>query len=48
MTDVHITLSWILLDVVTRARLYIDHGLGQAVLALEHRKKELRADGGRF
>jgi hypothetical protein len=43
MTDVHITLSWILLDVVTRARLYIDHGLGQAVLALEHRKKEIES-----
>jgi hypothetical protein len=41
MTDVHITLSWILLDATTRARQYIDHGLGQAVLALEHRKKEM-------
>ncbi len=41
MTDVHITLSWILLDARTRARQYIDHGLGQAVLALEHRKKEM-------
>jgi hypothetical protein len=41
MTDVHITLSWILLDPKTRARQYIDHGLGQAVLELEHRKKQL-------
>jgi len=41
MTDVHITLSWILLDQKTRARQYIDHGLGQAVLELEHRKKWL-------
>src|SRR6267378_7255635 len=41
MTDVHITLSWILLDATTRARQYIDHGLGQAVLALEHRKQEM-------
>jgi hypothetical protein len=41
MTDVHITLSWILLDPTTRARQYIDHGLGQEVLALEHRKKEM-------
>jgi hypothetical protein len=41
MTDVHITLSWILLDPARRARQYIDHGLGQAVLALEHRKKEV-------
>ncbi len=45
MTDVHITLSWILLDPRTRARLYIDHGLGQAVLALEHRKKEMERAG---
>jgi hypothetical protein len=41
MTDVHITLSWILLDATTRARQYIDYGLGQAVLALEHKKKSL-------
>jgi len=41
MTDVHITLSWILLDPKTRARQYIDYGLGQAVLELEHRKKQL-------
>jgi len=43
MTDVHITLSWILLDPRTRARRYIDHGLGQAVLELEHRKKNLES-----
>lgn len=43
MTDVHITLSWILLDPATRARQYIDHGLGQAVLELEHRKKRLES-----
>src|ERR1700757_3760170 len=43
ITDVHITLSWILLDVKTRARQYIDHGLGQAVLELEHRKKGLES-----
>jgi hypothetical protein len=41
MTDVHITLSWICMDPTTRARQYIDHGLGQAVLALEHRKKQM-------
>ncbi len=45
MTDVHITIAWILLDPRTRARQYINHGLGQAVLALEHRKKDMeRAD----
>jgi hypothetical protein len=43
MTDVHITLSWILLDAKTRARQYIDHGLGQAVLEVEHRKKGLES-----
>jgi Family of unknown function (DUF5677) len=43
MTDVHITLAWILLDPTTRARQYIDHGLGQAVLELEHRKKQLES-----
>jgi len=43
MTDVHITLSWILLDARARARQYIDHGLGQAVLELEHRKKQLES-----
>jgi len=43
MTDVHITLSWILLDPATRARQYIDYGLGQAVLALEHKKKGLES-----
>jgi hypothetical protein len=43
MTDVHITLSWILVDAKTRARQYIDHGLGQAMLEVEHRKKELES-----
>lgn len=43
MTDVHITLAWILLDPKTRARQYIEHGLGQAVLELEHKKKQLES-----
>src|SRR6266852_3228365 len=43
MTDVHITLAWVLLDPKMRARQYIDHGLGQAVLELEHRKKRLES-----
>lgn len=46
MTDVHITLSWILLDATTRARQYVDYGLGQAVLAAEHKKKSLESAGG--
>lgn len=41
MADVHITLAWILLDPKPRARQYIDHGLGQAKLELEHRKSRL-------
>jgi len=48
MTDVHITLSWILLEPRTRARQYIDHGLGQAVLELEHRKKQLESAPERY
>lgn len=43
MADVHITLSWILLDPKMRVREYIDHGLGQAKLELEHRKKQLES-----
>jgi hypothetical protein len=43
MTDVHITLSWVLLDPKARARQYIEHGLGQAVLEVEHRKKKLES-----
>jgi hypothetical protein len=47
MADVHITLAWILLDAKTRARQYIEHGLGQAVLELEHRKNRMEsADDG--
>lgn len=45
MTDVHITFAWILLDPKERAQQYIDHGLGQAVLDLEHRKKTLESAG---
>jgi hypothetical protein len=41
MTDVHITVSWILLEPKIRAKQYIDYGLGQAVLTLEHRKADL-------
>jgi hypothetical protein len=46
MTEVHITLSWILQDAKERARQYIEHGLGQAVLALEHRKKKMESAKG--
>lgn len=43
MTDVHIIVSWILLDSKERARKYIDFGLGQAVLYVEHQKKDLES-----
>jgi hypothetical protein len=43
MADVHITLSWILLDPNVRAQQYIDHGLGQAKLEVEHRKKRVES-----
>lgn len=41
MADLHITLAWILLNPEVRALQYIEHGLGQAVLELEHRKSRL-------
>jgi hypothetical protein len=41
MADVHIALAWILLDARTRVRQYLEHRLGQAVLQLEHLKKEI-------
>ena len=41
MADVHITLAWILLEPEARAQQYIEHGLGQAVLALEHQRKRM-------
>jgi hypothetical protein len=45
MTDLHISLTWILMDPTKRAQRYIDFGLGQAVLALEHRKSGLELAG---
>jgi hypothetical protein len=46
MTDVHITLSWILMDTNARVQQYVNHGLGQAVLELERRKKRLESMTG--
>jgi hypothetical protein len=43
MADVHITLAWILRDPETRSRRFIEHGLGQAVLDLEHKKKKVES-----
>lgn len=41
MTDLHIALSWIMLDLVERSKKYILHGLGEEKLMMEHFKKEL-------
>lgn len=41
MTDLHITLSWIFLDLEERSKKYILHGLGEEKLVIEHYKKEL-------
>jgi len=47
MTDVHITLAWILKDdPLVRSLQFIEHGLGQAKLQLEHIKKQIEAEGG--
>lgn len=40
-TDLHITLAWILADLVYRARKYVLHGLGEEKLIIEQYKKEL-------
>ena len=41
MTDLHIALSWIMLDLEERSKKYILHGLGEEKLLMEHYKKEL-------
>ena len=45
MVDVHITLAWILLDPKIRSLQYIEYGLGQAKLQIEHLKSRLEKDG---
>ena len=41
MADLHITFSWIAVEPEIRAKQYIEHGLGQAVLMQEHRKANI-------
>lgn len=41
MTDLHITLSWIMDDLADRSKKYILHGLGEEKLSMELYKKEL-------
>jgi len=48
MTDVHITLAWILLDPKERAKKYILYGLGQEKLYIEHLKSEAVEEDNRI
>lgn len=41
MIDLHISLSWIMLDLDEHSKKYILHGLGDEKLLMEHYKKEL-------
>ncbi len=45
MVDLHINLAWILKDPETRAKSYIEYGLGQAKLMVEHRKVDMVSKG---
>ena len=45
MTDVYITLAWILKDPIERSRKFILYGLGQHKLMLEHRREALTTEG---
>lgn len=44
MADAHITVAYILKDPVERSRSFIDHGLGQEKLTLEHAKSVVGED----
>jgi hypothetical protein len=41
MTDLHIALAWIMLDLEERSKQYILHGLGEEKLLVEQYKKEI-------
>lgn len=41
MTDLHITLAWIMLDLEERSKKYILYGLGEEKLLVEHYKKRI-------
>lgn len=45
MADAYITLAWILEDPLSRSQRYIQYGLGQQKLHIEHRKKQAERDG---
>jgi hypothetical protein len=44
MTDLHIALAWIMLDLEERSNKYIMHGLGEEKLSIEHFKKGVEDD----
>ena len=44
MTDCHITIAWILTSPVENARKYIDYGLGQTKLMIEHYQTALERE----
>ena len=46
MVDNHINLAWILAQPEDRARKFVEHGLGQEKLIIEHRKATIRESGG--
>ena len=45
MADVYITVAWIIEDPLERSKKFINYGLGQMKLEIEHRKKQLEEDG---
>lgn len=45
MIELHISASWIALDLEKRARMYINHGLGQQKLLVEKLKMKLKNEG---
>ena len=45
MIETHLNLAWILQDPVPRADAFIEYGLGQAKLTLEHRRAQLQERG---
>lgn len=45
MVDNYINLAWIFIDPPTRSKKFIEYGLGQQKLMIEHRKKELEKKG---
>ncbi|UYN92533.1 MAG: hypothetical protein KIT70_03325 [Anaerolineales bacterium] len=46
ITDAYISMAWIFKDPLTRARQFIEFGLGQTKLEVEHRKMQIEKDGG--